>query len=116
VADIADRVVVMYAGRKIEEASTEELFRRPQHPYIAGLLRAVPRRGTQTSGRRRLQDIPGVVPTLSSPPTSCVFHPRCSRATDICRTELPPLQEHGDDHRVACFHTVNQVGEGATHG
>jgi peptide/nickel transport system ATP-binding protein len=106
VADVADRVVVMYAGRKVEEAAVEELFAHPQHPYTIGLMGAMPRLGSATgsNGRRRLQEIPGLVPALHEPPTSCLFAPRCARADELSRTELPTLQEIRPDHLVACWH------------
>jgi peptide/nickel transport system ATP-binding protein len=109
VADIADRVVVMYAGRKVEEAEVHELFAHPQHPYTVGLLAAIPRiaEGEQVAvgeGRRRLQEIPGIVPSLPEPPPRCTFAPRCPRADDRSRSEEPPLREVRPDHHVACFH------------
>jgi peptide/nickel transport system ATP-binding protein len=102
VADVADRVVVMYAGRAIEQAGVEDLFSAPQHPYTLGLLGAV--RHPTTPPRSRLAEIPGIVPTLLSPATDCSFAPRCSRATQVCRTELPVLTPLRPDHLAACFH------------
>jgi peptide/nickel transport system ATP-binding protein len=108
VADIAERVVVMYAGRKVEEASADELFSHPQHPYTLGLMGAMPRLGLtvdpSSNGKRRLQEIPGLVPSLDAPPTACPFAPRCARADDRTRSELPQLQSVRPDHLVACFH------------
>jgi len=95
VADVADRVVVMYAGRKVEEGTASELFADPRHPYTIGLLEAVPR----VAGAGRLQEIPGIVPSRTEPATQCVFEPRCPRATDVCRAKVPPLED-----RSACFH------------
>jgi len=103
VADIADRVVVMYAGRKVEEAEVHELFAHPQHPYTVGLLAAIPRKANG-DGRRRLQEIPGIVPSLPEPPPRCTFAPRCPRADERSRSEQPPLREVRPDHHVACFH------------
>jgi peptide/nickel transport system ATP-binding protein len=103
VADIADRVVVMYAGRKVEEAEVHELFAHPQHPYTVGLLAAIPQRANG-NGRRRLQEIPGIVPSLPEPPPRCTFAPRCPRADERSRSEEPPLREVRPDHHVACFH------------
>jgi len=100
VADIADRVIVMYAGRKAEEAPVHELYARPQHPYTIGLLGAVPRPGAA----RRLQEIPGRVPSLAEPPTACAFAPRCPRADDVTRSTVPELREIEPRHLVACFH------------
>jgi peptide/nickel transport system ATP-binding protein len=103
VADIADRVVVMYAGRKVEEAEVHELFAHPQHPYTVGLLAAIPRI-TDHDGRRRLQEIPGIVPSLPEPAPQCTFAPRCPRADERSRSEEPPLRAVRPDHLVACFH------------
>ena len=103
VADVADRVMVMYAGRAIEQASVDDLFAAPQHPYTRGLLGAVRRSGA-TVPRSRLVEIPGVVPTLLEPATSCAFAPRCPRADDRCRTELPMLEEVRPGHAAASFH------------
>jgi peptide/nickel transport system ATP-binding protein len=104
VADIADRVVVMYAGRKVEEADVHELFAHPQHPYTVGLLAAIPRIDDDYGGRRRLQEIPGIVPSLPEPPPRCTFAPRCPRADERSRSEEPALREVRPDHHVACFH------------
>jgi len=115
VADIADRVVIMYAGQKVEEAAVDELFAQPQHPYTIGLLGAAPRVATTTavvdSGngsrrqrRRRLVEIPGRVPALHAPADHCPFADRCPRADDRTRSEVPPLEAVRPDHLVACFH------------
>jgi peptide/nickel transport system ATP-binding protein len=108
VADLADRVVVMYAGAKVEEADVYELFRAPRHPYSAGLLAALPgaTAARRRAGPRRLAEIPGMVPVLRAPLASCAFAPRCQRASDQCRTQPPLLAPCGpaDDHVVACFH------------
>ena len=103
VAEAADRVVVMYAGRKVEEAPVEELFSAPQHPYTVGLLGALP---TPVGGRmpERLREIRGMVPSLSAPLPSCAFAPRCARASAECREQVPPLQPRGPAHLAACFH------------
>ena len=97
VADIADRVVVMYAGRKIEEAPVAELFAAPQHPYTIGLLGAVPR-----AGAARLQEIPGRVPSLAVLPDACAFAPRCPRAVEMCVAREPRLAGIRPSHAVAC--------------
>ena len=99
VADIADRVVVMYAGREAEEAPVEELFAHPQHPYTIGLLGAIPRRGVD-----RLREIPGIVPSLSAPLDHCAFAARCPRADELSWSEVPELRPVRPDHLVACFH------------
>ncbi|MBO0682626.1 MAG: ABC transporter ATP-binding protein [Candidatus Dormibacteraeota bacterium] len=105
VADAADRVVVMYAGRKVEEAPVHDLFARPRHPYTAGLMAAVP---AAVEGRmpERLREIPGMVPSLSDPLPGCAFAPRCPRATDECHLEVPPLRPQGADHLAACLHPL----------
>ena len=105
VADIADRVVVMYAGRKAEEAPVRELFANPQHPYTIGLLNAIPRLGEEGgNGRVRLQEIPGRVPSLAEPLDHCAFADRCPRADDLTRSHVPELERVGPEHLVACFH------------
>jgi peptide/nickel transport system ATP-binding protein len=103
VADVADRVIVMYAGRKAEEAPVDELFAHPQHPYTVGLLAAVPR-PVEGEYQRRLQEIPGMVPSLREPPAQCAFAPRCPRADEQSRSDVPPLREVRPAHAVACFH------------
>jgi peptide/nickel transport system ATP-binding protein len=102
VADLADRVVVMYAGRKAEEAPVGELFAHPQHPYTIGLLGAVPRAGAARNGR--LQEIPGRVPSLAELPRHCAFADRCPRADEQSWSEVPQLRQVRPDHHVACFH------------
>ena len=102
VADVADRVVVMYAGRKAEEAPVRELFAHPQHPYTIGLLGAVPRAGAARNGR--LQEIPGRVPSLAEPPGHCAFADRCPRADEQSWSSVPELRLVRPDHVVACFH------------
>jgi peptide/nickel transport system ATP-binding protein len=104
VADVADRVVVMYAGRKAEEAPVDELFAHPQHPYTIGLLGAVPRPYEGEGTRERLQEIPGRVPSLRELPTACAFADRCPRADELTRSEIPAVREIRPRHLVACFH------------
>jgi peptide/nickel transport system ATP-binding protein len=106
VADLADRVVVMYAGRKAEEAPVGELFAHPQHPYTIGLLGAVPRAGAARNGR--LQEIPGRVPSLAELPRHCAFADRCPRADEQSWSEVPALRRVRPDHTVACFHPGEQ--------
>ncbi|HEY7365006.1 MAG TPA: ABC transporter ATP-binding protein [Methylomirabilota bacterium] len=100
VADIADRVLVLYAGRKAEEAPTAELFRSPQHPYTIALLGAIPRRGDGG----RLREIPGRVQLLRELPAGCAFVERCPRADPECAAHVPELVNIRDGHLVACFH------------
>jgi peptide/nickel transport system ATP-binding protein len=103
VADIADRVIVMYAGRKVEEAPVRELFAHPQHPYTIGLLGAIPRPGAADE-QGRLREIPGRVPTLAEPQTHCAFAERCPRADELTLSQVPELRRVRPDHLVACFH------------
>src|SRR4030095_2227464 len=99
VAGFADRVVVMYAGRKVEEHPTERLFARPSHPYASALLRALPRIDRPTT---RLEAIPGAPPSPAAGPPGCAFHPRCSVAIEVCRQEVPALLPTSDEGSVAC--------------
>jgi peptide/nickel transport system ATP-binding protein len=108
VADIADTVVVMYAGHKMEQAPVLELFERPRHPYTKGLLGTVPRTGLPGAARE-LVEIPGSVPLIRSAPTQCVFADRCAYRQDDCRAESPVIREIGDTAQVACRHPVAVV-------
>jgi peptide/nickel transport system ATP-binding protein len=107
VAEMAQRVVVMYAGRKAEEAPVRALFRGPLHPYTKGLLNSVPRLGTTLVGKTapRLTEIPGTVPSLKEAIAGCPFATRCSFVTDICRHEIPLFEEKQAGHFAACFHS-----------
>ena len=98
VAEICDRVAVMYAGQISEVAEVKELFKRPLHPYTRALFEAIPRPG------RGFVSIKGTVPNLVNPPPGCRFHPRCPRATKICSQEAPRMVKAGRDHLVACYH------------
>jgi oligopeptide/dipeptide ABC transporter ATP-binding protein len=113
VAENADRVVVMYAGRKVEEASADDLFDRPGHPYTKGLLGSLPNlevaAKTETH-RTRLSEIKGMVPSLANLPQGCSFAPRCTLATDECRVAGPPLAETRPGHWVACWHAEQVMG------
>jgi peptide/nickel transport system ATP-binding protein len=100
VAETAQRVVVMYAGRKVEEAPVEALFDNPLHPYTRGLMAAIPRLDTDAA---RLQEIPGMVPLLTGPIVGCAFAARCLLVTDRCRAEAPPVIDAGGGHTVACW-------------
>ncbi|MBM3537316.1 MAG: ABC transporter ATP-binding protein [Alphaproteobacteria bacterium] len=103
VAEMAQRVVVMYAGRKVEEASVEALFARPMHPYTRGLMNSVPKLGSTLRGEaQRLAEIPGLVPALNQPIEGCAFAPRCAIATERCRRELPILEEKEKGRWAAC--------------
>jgi len=95
---------VMYAGKIMEEASTIRLFDNPLHPYTQGLQKSIPKIGEKyKSNTRKLQEIPGVVPSLHQLPRGCRFHPRCSEAMDICRQSEPEMLEDEQDHWVRCF-------------
>src|SRR5207249_3592886 len=104
VAEMAQRVVVMYAGRKVEEASVADLFARPRHPYTRGLLDSMPKLRADDAARR-LAEIPGTVPSLMQPIVGCTFAPRCTLATERCRGEYPPLEEKAPGHTAACWHS-----------
>jgi oligopeptide/dipeptide ABC transporter ATP-binding protein len=99
VAEMCDRVAVMYAGSVVERATTQDIFHAPRHPYTIGLLRAIPK---LEGPREELPVIPGRIPDLIHPPTGCRFHPRCAFAMEICHKQRPPLQRVGEDHYVAC--------------
>ena len=103
VAETADRMIVMYAGRKVEEGLTKDLFADPCHPYLQGLLASVPRLGA--SGSERLREIPGVVPSLSDLPKGCAFADRCSSAIGKCLEAIPPLELKRPGHSAACWVT-----------
>ena len=109
VAETARRVIVMYAGRKVEEGTVGELFSNPLHPYTVGLLASIPRldlmRGQTDRSQERLQEIPGIVPPLFDLPAGCAFAPRCQRADDLCRRERPAYEEKQSGHWAACWHT-----------
>ena len=107
IAEIADRVVVMYAGRKVEEAPVAALFAQPQHPYTVGLLGSVPKVDrTGPHRHKRLAEIAGMVPALDREITGCRFAPRCRLATDLCRREDPPLEVKLPGHIAACWHAA----------
>ncbi|MFE9384694.1 ABC transporter ATP-binding protein [Streptomyces sp. NPDC007025] len=99
VADVADKIAVMYAGRIVETAPVKELYRAPAHPYTKGLLESIPRLDRKG---QELYAIQGLPPNMAKVPEGCAFHPRCPAARDICRTELPPLAEVDDARGSAC--------------
>ena len=105
VAETAQRVVVMYAGRKVEEALVADLFARPLHPYTLGLMGSIPKLAARAlaSGRGRLAEIPGVVPSLRQEMPGCTFAPRCPFAQERCRAETPELARHDGGRLVACW-------------
>ncbi len=106
VAETCQRVVVMYAGKKVEEATSDELFEHPLHPYTLGLMKSVPRLDRAAGDTQgRLMEIPGMVPSLKNMPVGCAFAPRCGFATERCRLEVPPFEMKTNGHYAACFHS-----------
>jgi oligopeptide transport system ATP-binding protein len=106
VAEVADRVTVMYAGRVMESGSVREIFKAPAHPYTKGLLQSIPRKG---GGGARLVPIAGQPPDLARIPKGCPYHPRCPRAEERCRSEEPPLQLLGAGGRASACHFAQEV-------
>jgi len=104
VAETCQRVVVMYAGKIVEEAPVEEIFRAPRHPYTRGLINSIPRIDAADVSTRRLDAIPGTVPSLLEPKPGCRFAARCPRVQDDCLPETPALREISPGHKVACLH------------
>lgn len=102
VAEVCSRVIVMYLGQVVEEATVEELFTSPFHPYTKGLIKSIP----QLDGDRsqKMHTIEGAVPPLDKIPQGCRFAPRCPFADELCRTKMPDLQVHNDNHKVRCWH------------
>ncbi|MFB0519073.1 MAG: ABC transporter ATP-binding protein [Acidobacteriota bacterium] len=105
VAEVADRVVVMYAGRVVEEASVSSLFNYPGHPYTRGLINSVPRFSSSRGmkGKKKLKGIEGMVPDLLHLPSGCSFHPRCPQRFALCEREVPSLFRVNEEQRVSCF-------------
>jgi peptide/nickel transport system ATP-binding protein len=114
VAETAQRVIVMYAGKKVEEAPVGELFSAPLHPYTHGLMASIPRlelmRGGTGETKHRLEEIPGIVPALTNLPPGCPFAPRCQYAVDVCRREMPPYEEKHPGHWAACWRSQEIYG------
>ena len=109
VAEVADRVAVMYAGKKIEDASVFDLFKRPQHPSTQGLIQATP--SASRGLNKRLTEIRGQVPALHAMPQGCRFASRCDWALPICREELPMLRDSGEQHFVACHRLYDATSQ-----
>ncbi len=110
VAEVAERVIVMYAGRKVEEASVGDLFRNPRHPYTKGLLGSMPKLGSSLeSEETRLQEIPGLVPSLKRKIDGCVFASRCPEKTDLCTKVAPGLEEKSPGHIAACHYALKDA-------
>jgi peptide/nickel transport system ATP-binding protein len=114
VAETAQRVIVMYAGKKVEEAEVDALFSQPLHPYTHGLLASIPRleimAGRNSGSVGRLQEISGMVPALNNLPPGCVFAPRCTFADDRCRSQYPPYEQLRPGHWAACWHAEKLYG------
>lgn len=100
VAEVCDRVIVMYAGKVVEQANVKDLFRNPKHPYTKGLLHSIPKMGIR---KEKLGSIPGTVPSPENMPSGCRFVDRCSSAMDICKRKMPELKHVGEDHTTACW-------------
>jgi oligopeptide/dipeptide ABC transporter ATP-binding protein len=107
VARYVDRVNVMYAGKMVETATTEDLYGNPCHPYTIGLLASVPR--LDVSKKKSLRMIKGLPPNLARLPSGCSFHPRCDYAMPICREQYPPLEKVGENHYRACFAELSKL-------
>ena len=107
VRSIAHRVAVMYLGRIVEEGPTEDVFRRPAHPYTEALISATPVPDPRTKRERII--LPGDVPSPLRPPSGCPFHPRCPAAQDICRTAFPPLVDVGQQHVAVCHFAAERA-------
>ncbi|NGM20491.1 ABC transporter ATP-binding protein [Roseomonas stagni] len=109
VAEVAERVIVMYAGRKVEEAAVGPLFRNPRHPYTQGLLGSMPKLGSSLTGEEtRLAEIPGLVPSLKKKIPGCVFASRCPKVTDLCTQYAPALEEKAPGHVAACHYALRE--------
>jgi oligopeptide/dipeptide ABC transporter ATP-binding protein len=110
IAEMASRVVVMYAGKIVEEAPVRDLFKDPRHPYTKGLLGSIPVIGRKTQSNRRLQEIPGIVPSLLEMPQGCRFHPRCPNTMNICCEKEPPVFRLARHRRVSCWLAKESAG------
>ncbi|HVZ07698.1 ABC transporter ATP-binding protein [Rhodopila sp.] len=111
VAEMAQRVVVMYAGRKVEEAPVAEIFAHPMHPYTRGLMGAMPKLGSslENNARGKLAEIAGLVPSLREPIIGCAFAGRCTMATDLCRSIAPAIETKAPAHSVACHYAGERM-------
>jgi len=104
VAEMADRVIVMYLGRVVEDAAKATIFNHPLHPYTQGLMASIPFPGRKSLlGRKPLNEIPGIVPSMFDLPQGCPFHPRCGQVREKCRSVMPELLEAAPEHQVSCW-------------
>lgn len=110
IAEVADDVMVMYAGKIVEYASADEIFEHPMHPYTHGLMNCIPKLTDET---QRLQVIKGMVPSFDEMPKGCAFCPRCEEARQICREKMPDIADSGDGHQVRCFKYTKEWEESA---
>jgi oligopeptide/dipeptide ABC transporter ATP-binding protein len=111
VRHVSDRIAVMYLGKLMEVSPAKELYTKPLHPYTAALLSAIPIPDPEENRRRERIVVSGEPPNPIDPPSGCVFHPRCPRATDICRRVEPPLARYAGGHLAACHHPISVSGE-----
>lgn len=117
IAETAQRVIVIYAGRVAEEAETKELFLNPQHPYTQELLKSIPKIESSTKKENRyLHEIKGAVPSIFQPPSGCKFHPRCPYVMDICKTQEPDLRKNGERHLARCWLLSKEYSNGKRNG
>ena len=107
VRHVSDRIAVMYLGKLMEVSPAEELYTKPIHPYTEALLAAIPIPDPRENRARERIVVSGEPPNPIDPPSGCVFHPRCPRATDVCRTVEPPLTQYAGGHLAACHHPLN---------
>jgi oligopeptide/dipeptide ABC transporter ATP-binding protein len=111
VRHVSDRIAVMYLGKLMEVSPSEELYTKPIHPYTFALLSAIPIPDPEENRRRERIVVSGEPPNPIDPPSGCVFHPRCPRATEICRQVEPPLVRYPNGHLAACHHPLNVSAE-----
>ena len=111
VRHVSDRIAVMYLGKLMEVSPAEELYTKPIHPYTAALLEAIPIADPRENRARRRSVVAGEPPNPINPPPGCVFHPRCPRATDVCKTVEPPLTAYANGHVAACHHPLSVTDE-----
>jgi oligopeptide/dipeptide ABC transporter ATP-binding protein len=111
VRHVSDRIAVMYLGKVMELSPAEELYVKPIHPYTSALLAAIPIPDPRENRRRERIVVSGEPPNPINPPDGCVFHPRCPRASDVCRTVEPPLMRYPGGHLAACHHPLNVSAE-----